>query len=152
MIVQKLIGELGPWLWWIVGLLLLGLEVLAPGTFFLWFGVSALVVGTLAIFVEMAWQVEIVLFGVLSLVSLLAGRRLMRDMGKGAGDPGLNRRGARLVGQTHRLSEPMVDGAGRLVIDDSVWRVRGGDFPAGTLVRITEVDGATLVVEPENRR
>lgn len=73
MIVQKLIGELGPWLWWIVGLLLLGLEVLAPGTFFLWFGVSALVVGTLAIFVEMAWQVEIVLFGVLSLVSLLAG-------------------------------------------------------------------------------
>ena len=148
MIVQKLIGELGPWLWWIVGLLLLGLEVLAPGTFFLWFGLSALVVGTLAIFVEMAWQVEIVLFGVLSLASLLVGRRLMRDTGKGEGDPGLNRRGARLIGQTHRLREAMTDGAGRLVIDDSVWRVRGGDYPAGTPVRITEVDGATLVVEP----
>ena len=33
---------LGPWFWVVLGVLLLVLEILAPGTMFLWFGVAAL--------------------------------------------------------------------------------------------------------------
>ncbi|WP_346433041.1 hypothetical protein [Breoghania sp.] len=64
--VATIIHVLGPWSWHVLGLLLLGLEILAPGTFFLWFGISALLVGTAALFIGMSWQVEVVAFLVLS--------------------------------------------------------------------------------------
>ncbi|MHC5655888.1 NfeD family protein [Stappia sp.] len=147
MVLQRLVSELGPWLWWIIGLVLLGLEVLAPGTFFLWFGLSALVVGTLAIFVDVGWQAEVLLFAGLSLASLLAGRALLRRYPDEGGEPHLNRRGSRFVGQTYVLREPILDGSGRIAIDDTVWRVRGPDAPAGTRVRVLALDGSTLLIE-----
>jgi membrane protein implicated in regulation of membrane protease activity len=145
-IVERIIFELGPWSWWIGGLLLLGLEVVAPGTFFLWFGLSALVVGTLALFFDIAWQAELVLFGVLSLVSLLAGRALMRRSGDAEGDPSLNRRGSRLVGREFVLEQPISQGDGRVRVDDTIWRVTGDDMPSGTRIRVERLDGPVLVV------
>ena len=35
-----------PWTWVVLGLVLLGLEALAPGLFALWFGLAALATGT----------------------------------------------------------------------------------------------------------
>lgn len=148
MMLQRLLEELGPWLWWIVGLLLIGLEVLVPGTFFLWFGLAALMVGTLAVLVELPWQVEIGLFALFSLASLVIGRQVMRGNEQEEGEELLNRRGARFVGQVHVLSEPIAGGNGRLALDDSVWRVSGPDQPAGARVRIVGLDGSTLLVEP----
>lgn len=145
-IVERIIFELGPWSWWIGGLLLLGLEVVAPGTFFLWFGLSALVVGTLALFFDIAWQAELVLFGALSLVSLLAGRAFMRRSGNAEGDPSLNRRGSRLVGREFVLEQPISQGDGRVRIDDTIWRVTGDDMPSGTRIRVERLDGPVLVV------
>ncbi len=59
----------------------------------------------------------------------------------------LNRRGDQMVGRTAVLSEPIQNGRGKIKIDDSMWRVEGGDLPAGTQVKITGVDGAILKVE-----
>ncbi len=146
---STIIGHLGPWSWHILGLLLLGLEIIAPGTFFLWFGVSALIVGTLAIFVEMSWQVETVIFLVIAFVCLFAGRRyILRNLrgGEREGEPGLNQRGSRYVGREFVLGEPIRQASGRLQIDDTVWRVTGPDLPQGTRVRVVEVDGTVLRV------
>ncbi|WP_428698488.1 NfeD family protein [Stappia sp.] len=145
-IVERLVHELGPWIWWIVGLLLLGLEVLAPGTFFLWFGLAAIIVGTLAIVVDIPWQLALVLFGVLSVASMIAGRMVMSRKGNEGGDPNLNRRADRLIGREFVLAAPISNGEGTVGIDDTVWRVRGPDCPAGTRIAIAGVDGATLVV------
>jgi regulator of protease activity HflC (stomatin/prohibitin superfamily) len=41
-------SELGPWSWWIIGLVFLGLEILIPGVFLLWVGLAAMVVGALS--------------------------------------------------------------------------------------------------------
>lgn len=147
-LVERIVMEIGPWLWWIVGLLLLGLEVLAPGTFFLWFGLAAIVVGTLAILIDMPWQLEIVLFGLLSIASLLVGRSFMRRQGNEGDEAGLNRRGARLVGREFVLTAPISGSQGSVRVDDSVWRVSGSDCPAGTRVRVVGVDGSALVVVP----
>jgi hypothetical protein len=53
-------AELGPWSWWIIGLVFLGLEILIPGVFLLWVGLAAMVVGALSfMFWDMAfwgWQ------------------------------------------------------------------------------------------------
>ncbi|GGB32180.1 membrane protein [Roseibium aquae] len=144
--IAGLVEELRPWTWWILGLLLLGLEILAPGTVFLWFGISAILVGTFALFTDFPWQVYIGLFLVLSLVSLVLGRRLVSRLSEESGDPNLNRRGSRYIGREFTLHAPIQQGEGRLSIDDTVWRVSGPDLPAGTRIRVDRVDGARLVV------
>lgn len=147
-LVESTIAALGPWSWFVLGLFLLGLEILAPGTIFLWFGLSALVVGVVSLLFDFAWQVDVGLFLVLSLASLLIGRRLMRNLASEKGDPGLNQRGSRYIGREFTLAAPLNEGAGKLSIDDTIWRITGPDLPAGTKVRIDSIDGARLVVSP----
>ena len=60
----------------------------------------------------------------------------------------LNRRTEALVGRVFTLEKPIVDGVGTVRIDDTIWRVRGPDRPAGSRVRVTQADGANLAVEP----
>lgn len=151
-IVERIVFELGPWSWWILGLILLALEVLAPGTFFLWFGLAALIVGTLALFIDMAWQVSLVLFVAVSLICLFAGRALMRRSEDDTDEPHLNRRGDRLVGREFVLREPIVDGNGRIQVDDGFWRVAGPDCPEGTRVHVVRVEGAQVIVRPVDGR
>lgn len=146
--IEKIIAELGPWTWWIVGFLLLILEIAAPGIFFLWIGAAAILVGTLALVVPFAWQAQIVLFAVLALLFALLGRRIARRFQKPGGKPGLNERGEAFVGQYFMLHEPSVNGAARVRIGDSFWLVRGPDgLDAGARVRVTRVDGTVLIVE-----
>ena len=46
------------------------------------------------------------------------------------------------------LDGAIVDGRGRLKIDDTVWLIAGPDLPAGTHVRVTGADNTLLRVEP----
>ena len=41
----KIIAELGPWSWWVAGLVLLAAEMMVPGFFLVWIGLAALIVG-----------------------------------------------------------------------------------------------------------
>jgi len=145
-LIESTVQALGPWSWFVLGLILLGLEIMAPGTIFLWFGLSALVVGVLSLVFDFAWQGDVALFLALSLISLLVGRRLMRRMASETGDPGLNQRGSRYIGREFTLAAPLSEGAGNLSIDDTIWRITGPDLPAGTKVKVEAIDGARLVV------
>jgi membrane protein implicated in regulation of membrane protease activity len=137
---------LGAWTWWIAGVLLLILELLAPGTFFLWFGVAAIVTGILAMVTTLGWQTELIVFAVLAVVFVVLGRRYFSyDSGR-SDQPLLNERAARLIGRDYILAEPIVGGAGKLKIDDSNWRISGPDLPSGTKVRVTGHDGTLLTV------
>ena len=147
-LLSRVIQELGPWSWWILGLILLGLEILAPGSVFIWFGVGAILVGVVALVTPLTWQVAVALFLVLSLISLVVGRRLVSRVGTSGGDPLLNQRGSRYVGRVFRLAEPLEHGSGHLSIDDTVWRITGPDLPAGVEVRVDAVIGAKLAVSP----
>jgi hypothetical protein len=143
-----ILDKLGPWTWVVAGLILLGLEVLLPGTFFLWFGVSAIIIGVVAlIFPALAWQAELIAFVVLAIVLVIVGRRYYAG-GLGRIRPsGLNERALNLVGRETVLSEPLVDGRGRIRVDDTVWRVNGPDMPSGSRVKVVGVDGSVLRVE-----
>lgn len=136
------------WHWWVAALVLLSLEAFLPGAIFLWMGTSAAVVGVLAWALPINWQLEIVLFGGLSIVSFFAYRRLRPASGETNDEPTLNRRGYSYVGRRLTLAEPIVNGVGRIRVDDSQWRVSGPDLPAGAAVRVAAVDGSTLLVEP----
>ncbi|MBS4083996.1 MAG: NfeD family protein, partial [Rhizobiales bacterium] len=60
--------QLGNWNWFIVGGLLLALEVIVPGTFMLWLGLAAIATGVIGWIVSMSWQVQIVIFAILSVI------------------------------------------------------------------------------------
>jgi hypothetical protein len=49
---------LGVWNWFIAAGVLLALELLVPGAFMLWLGLSALLVGVISLFVYWPWQAQ----------------------------------------------------------------------------------------------
>lgn len=148
---STILMELGPWSWWVLGLGLLAAELLVPGVFLVWIGLAAIAVGlaSLALWGHAwwPWEVQLLAFALLSVAFVLAGRRFYAGPGGESDEPMLNQRGATLVGRIATLGEPVRDGRGRVKIDDSFWPVKGADMPAGTRVRITGADGATLTVE-----
>ena len=141
------IAALGGWAWWVLGLILLGAEIMLPGFFFLWFGVAAILIGISALLIDWPWQMQVVGFVVLSVIAALVGRRFAGNLDEETADPHLNLRAGRLEGRTFVLAEPIVEGQGRVRIDDSIWQVRGPDAPAGARIRVTGADDAVLTVE-----
>ncbi|MFZ1813479.1 MAG: NfeD family protein [Rhizobiaceae bacterium] len=154
--IQSIIVSLGPWNWWVLALLLMGLEVLAPGTFFLWFGISAFVIGTISLAVEAestfwVWQTQMIGFVALSLASAIIGRKFMSQYRMDDGDaPDLNDRGAQMVGRTGELIEAISGGTGRVRIGETTWRVSGPDMPQGSRVRVTGHGAGKLQVSRED--
>ena len=112
--------KLGPWGWFIAGLILMGLEVLAPGAFMLWLGLAAIATGFVSLAVILSWQGSVVVFAVLSIVSVLIGRRMLMDRSRPKGESALNDRVAKLVGRTFVLDQPIEQGRGRVKVDDTV--------------------------------
>ena len=131
-------------------MVLLGIEVFAPGFFFLWFGVAAGLVGfVLLVDPHISWQIQIILYALLSFASIFAWRFWLRDsLTPPTDQPTLNRRTAQYVDRVFTLDAPIVNGRGRVHIGDSWWPVEGDDLPAGTLVRVVTVDSTILRVEP----
>lgn len=135
------------WYWFVAGFALLIVEMFLPTGFVLmWMGVSAIVVGAIAWVAPTTWPVELVLFGVLSILSFFAYRKLWPQKAV-TEQPSLNRRGHSYVGRTFTLSDPLINGVGTLRVDDSQWRIAGPDMPAGSQVRVVQAEGATLRVE-----
>ncbi len=138
------------WHWLIAGVLLIILEMLAPGAYFLWMGVAAFIVGGALYFIpSMIWLVQIVIFGVISVVSLVLYKRYQRNNDEPSDQPVLNRRGEQYIGRVFNLEEPIINGIGKVKVDDSTWKVAGADYPVGTKVRVVSVDGTTFKVEAE---
>jgi membrane protein implicated in regulation of membrane protease activity len=137
---------LGNWNWLIFGVVLMALELLAPGVFMFWLGLSAFLVGVLSLLVALSWQAQILLFAVFAAASVPVWRRVARQKPGANPNPFLNKRSDALVGRICTLEKPIVDGQGIVRIDDTVWRVAGPDTPAGSKVKIVQADGASLTV------
>ena len=138
------------WHWWIAGVVLVIVEVFAPGAIFMWLGISAGIVGAMLLAVpDLTWQVQFLIFAVLS-VGSIAGWRVYHKRNPTESDqPSLNRRGEQYVGRTFTLEDGITNGTGVVRVDDSRWKIEGEDLPAGTKVRVTGVEGTVLKVERE---
>jgi membrane protein implicated in regulation of membrane protease activity len=147
---MEIVNSLGSWNWIIIGFALLAVEILAPGFFFLWLGIAALVIGTSALLIAWPWELQIIGFAILSVASAYVGKTMLgyADDDGQTEDPHLNKRAARLQGRTFVLTEAIEHGSGRIKVDDSIWRVTGPDAPQGSTVRVVGGDGTVLTVEP----
>ena len=134
---ETLFLRYGAWSWWLLGLLLLGLEIVMPGFVLVWFGAAAVLIGILALAVDWSVRTLTIVWAILSIVLLIVGRRVMKHSATDSEDPLLNDRAGRLVGRTFTLEEPLGENGG----------IRGPLLPAGTRVAVRAVEGTVLVVE-----
>jgi len=143
---DQLFSHVVYWTWWIIGIFLVILEISAPGTFFLWMGISAGIVGVILYIVpELAWELQLTIFAVLSVVTVLISRKYLQENGEDQST--LNQRGKRYIGMTVVVEEPIENDIGKVRIEDTLWRAAGQDAPKGNKVRIIGIDGATFQVE-----
>ena len=136
------------WHWWILAGVLLIIELTAPVFFFLWLGMAAAATGLLLlVFPSMPVEFQLVLFAVLSVVAVIAWRKYRESRPVISDQPNLNRRGQQYEGRVFTLDQPIENGIGKITVDDSTWRVKGPDLPAGTRVRVSGVEGVVFLVE-----
>lgn len=146
---EQVFPFLGHWAWFVAAGVLLIIELLLPGVFFIWLAVAAALVGLADVAMDLPWQAEWLLFALLAAVAVIIGRRFYGGPRVEPEDnPYLNRRQMGYVGRTFTLKEPITEGRGRLTIEDTVWEIEGPDMPAGTRIRVTAVKGMCLIVAP----
>jgi membrane protein implicated in regulation of membrane protease activity len=133
--------------WLGIGMILIAVEMLvAPGSYLLWIGLAALAMALVSLIVSLGPGTELVLFGLLALAAAMIGVRVYGSRRANATDAGLDDPAAGLVGRELQLVNAIENGIGQARFGDSIWRVTGPDLPAGALVEVTALDGATLVV------
>jgi inner membrane protein len=141
--------EINYWHWWILGCALLIFELLVPGVFFMWLAIAAGLMGFLLLIApHMGLPLQVFIFALVSVFSVAAWHMYMRKHPVESQDPLLNQRLARYVGRTVVLVEPIVNGAGRARIDDTLWKVTGPDCPVGASVTVIGHDSMLLKVIP----
>jgi membrane protein implicated in regulation of membrane protease activity len=144
------VNGLGPhWLWLLAAVLLGIAELLVPGVFLIWIAAAAAGTGLLTLLFGVGIAFQFLLFALLSIASVYAGRRWYAANPVATSDPLLNNRAARLIGRTVAVTTPIERGEGRVKVGDSVWNCRGPDCDAGTSVRIIGAQGTCLLVEPD---
>lgn len=141
------IGSYGPWGWFVAGVVLLALELVVPGGILLWLGTAGIITGLATLFQPIDWPFQFLIFGILSIVSIVAWMRYFKGRDQASDRPLLNRRAEAYIGHEAVLDEPIRDGYGRLSLGDTIWRIAGPDLPAGKRVRIVSAEGAVLKVE-----
>jgi hypothetical protein len=144
------LAGLGPWNWLLLAIVLFALETIVPGVHFMWFGVSAILVGLLALALGFAWQWQLILFALVSVATVFLVRRYARPENAQSDLPDLNVRGAQYIGRSFIVEEPIRDGRGKVKVGDTLWPVQGADAAAGTRVKVNGVNGTVLVVERED--
>lgn len=139
------------WLWLIGGVILLAAEIIAPGFFLMFIGAAAVATGLLSLVLPIGIALQLALFAVLTFAIVrVGGRRAYASRYDHSSDPLLNDRAGRLIGSVVVVVQPVDSNGGRVRVGDSEWSARGKPAAAGERVRIVDVEGNCLKVEPEH--
>jgi hypothetical protein len=139
------------WMWFAAGLVLVVAELATPGGFvIIFFGIAALVVGTLAILGTVtSVPLQLLLFSVLSVGSLALLRKRLQSRLRTPSAANVDSLIGDLAIPQERLSPGVV---GRVEVRGSTWSARNTSdvtLDAGQRARVAAVEGLTLAVVPE---
>jgi membrane protein implicated in regulation of membrane protease activity len=139
--------------WWILALVLIAAEVIAPGYFLLWIGIAAALMGILTwLAPALPILVQAIAFALLALATCLVYWKYIRPRAEVRDDqPLLNRRGQRMVGRRVIVCEAIVNGRGKVRVGDGEWLAEGPDLPVGSEVEIIALQGTTFTVRAVDR-
>ncbi|PTQ86742.1 NfeD family protein [Agitococcus lubricus] len=136
-----------PYAWWAAfGFLLLIIEMLS-GTFFFLAIAAAAFLTTFVAVLSTDYLGQWVAFAGFSVMTLVLWYKFRPATHQHDAASSLNNRTRHLVGRQVILSEPIVNGVGRVNIDDSWWKASGADMPVGTHVKVMAVHDMILTVE-----
>lgn len=139
------------WIWLLLGFLLLALELLTPGGFYLlFFGIAAIGVGLLGVAIDIPLWIQWLLFSALALVSVMFFRRpLLARLRRGESTHEVDS----MVGETAlALEEIGANAIGKAELRGSTWTARNvGDQPLARSQRcnVERVEGLMLWIRAQ---
>src|SRR3977135_1011372 len=96
----EMFSTLGTWNWLIFGVVLMALELLAPGVFLFWLGLGALLVGLLSFLINPSWQLQFLMFAVFAIAAVPLWRRVaLSSKAVSKSNPFLNKRAGAPLGR-----------------------------------------------------
>ena len=137
--------------WIVLGIALLIVELLTGTLYILWPAIAALIVGVLTFLIPLfGWEMQFVLFFLISIALLIYGHTHVRPRMKGGEPSDLNDRARSMVGMQVRAVNDFELGQGRVQVGDTQWRAKtkDGNPKAGEALQVRSVKGTTLNVEP----
>ncbi|MEP3654035.1 MAG: NfeD family protein [Litorimonas sp.] len=136
--------------WGLLGLGLVGLELVTGTTYILWPAVAALAMSAWVFFLPLSWEMQFVLFFVLSTALLVIGHLYLKPLMKSGEPADLNDPGRTMLGRRVTAFTDFDNGHGRVTVGDTQWKAstESDDPKSGDALIITAVAGATLIVEP----
>ena len=136
------------WYWWVIALILLVLEILTPGYFFMWMAISGFVTGAMVLLLPaISTNLQVLIFSVLSVVTIIVWKFYGKKHSIESDHPLLNKRGDQYIGRIFSLYEPIKNGQGKIKVDDSIWKVHGEDCTINSRVKVIAVRGTVFDVE-----
>ncbi len=136
------------WYWWVLAFAFLILEMLTPGFFFMWLAVAGGVTGLIAwLFPLLSTNIQIMLFSIFAIMSLMVWRIYGKKLNIKTDQPFLNKRGAQYIGRTFLVHDAIVNGQGKIKVEDGLWKVEGEDCEVNAKVKVTGIKGTVLTVE-----
>jgi membrane protein implicated in regulation of membrane protease activity len=139
------------WVWLIGGVALLIAELIAPGFFLIFIGAAAILTGAAALLLPIPLAAQLGLFAIIAFFAARVGGRTFYSYRYDlSADPMLNDPTARLLGRVVVVVEAVDAHNGRVRVGDSEWTARGPAAAVGERVRIVDVEGNCLKVQPEH--
>ncbi|MBR6409503.1 MAG: NfeD family protein [Alphaproteobacteria bacterium] len=147
------ITELGYLSWFAIGVLFVLAEMFVPGTYLIWFGFSAFVMGILVSIFTFTATETLVWFALISAafsgIGWYAYAKVLNKTKVPEKYKYLNDMAGAHIGKVYNLSEDVVDGRSKAKVGDSFWLVEIDEpLKKGAKVKIKDVkDGVILVAE-----
>ncbi len=135
--------------YWLIAAVVLGIiEVTVGANFFLmWCALSALLVAGLDYIYPLGLKVQIMVFSVVAIAVIIVWQKFKPKFITKQPKTALNQRANQYLGREFYLEEAIVNGFGKVKVDDSSWRVEGPTLPQGSKVKVIGVDGTLLKVQ-----
>lgn len=137
------------WVWLAVIVATVVVELITMELVSVWFTIGAIVPFILAATNAVGWEIQVVIFVVVSAVLVLALRKITKKFLLRNSNEKTNLEA--IIGKEYRmLTETDFDTIGTLKINDIVWNAVGKnqqEIKKGEIVRVLKVDGNKLIVE-----
>jgi len=130
--------------WFIAGLVLIIVEIFAPGFVIVWFGIGALGAGVVAV-LGGGYALQFITFFAISIVSLVLTKMFMK---KKEEEPGLRVGAERLIGKSGKVVKAIAPNEfGEVKVEGDIW-IAGSDteIAVGEWVIVEKLEGAHVVV------
>jgi membrane protein implicated in regulation of membrane protease activity len=148
---ETIILTLTKWHWFGIAAILGILEVMLGTSFFLlWLAISAITIAIILIgFPYLEWQYQFLIFALEAITCIFFWYVHLKNNPVKTDKPALNRRNEQYIDRVFTLAEPIINGRGKIQVDDSFWIIEGKDLPIGKKVRVIGVKGVILQVKEE---